>query len=106
MTYVKLFATLGSGLLATTVGFFLTSGATAAVKVMVMVLGAITTLLLYGFCFWIDNTDRLERNSLFFLKGEMNSQSLSFQRLQFLDREAVDAVSRPTARRKPARAEA
>ena len=106
VTYVKLFATLGSGLLATTLGFSLTSGATAIVKVMVIGLGVVTTLLLYGICFWIDNTDNLERDSSYFLKGEMNSQSLSLQRLRFLDREAVNAVSRPAARHKPARAEA
>lgn len=99
VTYLKLFATLGSGLLATTLGFSLTSGATAVVKVMVIGLGAAITLLIYGVCFWIDNTDHLERDSSCFLKSEMNSQSLSLQRLRFLDREAVDAVSRPAARR-------
>ena len=93
MTYLKLFATLGSGLLATTLGFSLTSGATALVKVMVIGLGVVTTLLLYGICFWIDNTDRLEWDSASFLKDELNSQSLSLQRVRFLDREAVDAVS-------------
>jgi hypothetical protein len=106
VTYLKLFAILGSGLLATTLGFSLTSGATAVVKVMVIGLGVVTTLLLYGTCFWIDNTDRLEWNSASFLKDDLNSQSLSLQRLRFLDREALDAVSRSVARHKPARAEA
>jgi hypothetical protein len=99
VTYVKLFATLGSGLLATTIGFFLTSGSNAVAKVLVIGLGVVVTLLIYSFCFWIDNTDHLERDSSGFLKTEMNSQSLSFQRLKFLDREAVDAVSRPAERR-------
>ncbi len=101
VTYLKLFATLGSGLLATTLGFFLTSGTAAIVKVMMIGLGVVTTLVIYGFCFWIDNTDHLEKDSSPFLKGEMNSQSLSLQRLRFLDREAVDAVSRPGSRRQP-----
>ncbi len=98
VTYLKLFATLGSGLLATTLGFSLTSGATAIVKVMVIGLGVAITLLIYGFCFWIDNTDHLERDSSAFIKREMNSQSLSLQRIRFLDREAVDAVSRSAAK--------
>jgi len=102
ITYLKLFATLGSGLLATTLGFSMTSGATAVVKVIVIGLGVLVTLLLYGICFWIDNTDHLERDTAPFLKSEMNSQSLSLQQLQFLAREAVDAVSRPTERHKPA----
>ncbi|PYV39677.1 MAG: hypothetical protein DMG09_08595 [Acidobacteria bacterium] len=35
VTYLKLFATLGGGLLMTTLGFVFTPGATAVVKVMV-----------------------------------------------------------------------
>ena len=91
VTYLKLFATLGTGLVATTLGFSMTSGASAMVKVVVIGLGVVTTLLLYGICFWIDNTDHLERDSSQFLKGEMNSQSLSLQRLQFIHGETVDA---------------
>ena len=98
VTYLKLFATLGSGLLATTLGFSLTSGATALMKVAVIGLGVVVTGLVYAICFAIDNTDHLDRDSSFFLKSEMNSQSLSLQRLRFLDREAADAVSRPAAR--------
>jgi uncharacterized protein (DUF697 family) len=98
VTYLKLFATLGSGLLATTIGFFLTSGANAVVKVMVIGLGVVITSLIYAVCFWVDNTDHLERDSSAFLKAEMNSQSLSLQKLKFLDREAIDAVPRPAAR--------
>jgi hypothetical protein len=99
VTYLKLFATLGSGLLATTLGFSLTSGATAIVKVMVIGLGIAVTSLIYAICFWIDNTDHLEQDSSPFLKVEMNSQSLSLQRLRFLELEAVDAVSQSAARR-------
>ncbi len=98
VTYLKLFATLGSGLLATTLGFSLTSGSTAVAKVMMIGLGVAITLLIYGFCFWIDNTDNLEKDSSPFIKGELNSQSLSLQRLRFFDREGVDAVSRSVAK--------
>jgi hypothetical protein len=97
VTYIKLFATLGSGLIATTLGFALTSGAAAAAKVMVLGLGIVVTIGIYAICFWIDNTDYLERDSCSFLKREMNSQALSLQQLRFFDREATDAVSRSRA---------
>ncbi len=89
VTYPKLFATLGGGLLATTLGFVLTPGATAVVKLMVIGLGVAATLLGYGVCFLMDNTDRLESDSASFLKRELNSQSLSTQRLRVFDREVV-----------------
>jgi len=89
VTYVKLFATLGGGLLATTLAFALTPGATAVVKVLMIGLGVAATLLGYGVCFLMDNTDRLESDSASFLKRELNSQSLSAQRLRILDREVV-----------------
>src|SRR5206468_5109309 len=60
VTYVKLFATLGGGLLATTLAFALTPGATVVVKLIVIGLGVAATVFGYGVCFWIDNTDRLE----------------------------------------------
>ena len=106
VTYLKLFATLGGGLFITTLGFFLTSGATAVVKVAMIVIGVIATLLLYLICFWIDNTDPLERDSASFLKTDLNSQSLSLQRVRFLDHEASDAVSRSGTRHESIRAEA
>ena len=89
MTYPKLFATLGGGLLATTLGFVMTPGATAIVKLMVIGLGVAATALGYGVCFLMDNTDRLESDSASFLKCELNSQSLSLQKLGIFDREAV-----------------
>lgn len=98
VTYLKLFATLGLGLVVTTIGFSLTSAAMVVVKILVIGLGIVLTSLIYGICFWIDNTDRLERDSAAFLKPEMNSQSLSLQELRFLDQEGMDAVSRPDAR--------
>jgi len=104
VTYVKLFATLGGGLLATTLAFALTPGATAVVKVLMIGLGVAATLLGYGVCFLMDNTDRLESDSASFLKAELSSQSLSLQRLRIFDREAVDAVSGSVARHQPARA--
>jgi len=87
-TYPKLFATLGGGLLATTLGFVMTPGATAIVKLMVIGLGVAATLLGYGVCFLMDNTDRLESDSASFLKREL-SQSLRAQRLRISDREVV-----------------
>jgi ABC-type transport system involved in cytochrome bd biosynthesis fused ATPase/permease subunit len=102
ITYLKLFATLGSGLVATTIGFSLTSGATAVVKVLMIGLGIVITALICGLCFWIDNTDHLERDSAAFLKSEMNSQSLSLQIIRFSDQEAINAVSRSVTRRYPA----
>jgi hypothetical protein len=98
VTYLKLFATLGSGLAATTIGFSLTSGATAVVKVMMIGLGIVITALIYGICFWIDNTDQLERDSAVFIKAEMNSQSLCLQEIRFSDQEVINAVSRSAAR--------
>jgi hypothetical protein len=95
VTYLKLFASLGGGLLATTVGFYFATQSTALVKVIVIGLGAAATFLLYGVCFWVDNTDLLERDSAPFLRTELNSQSLSLQQWLILDREAVDEVSRP-----------
>jgi len=89
VTYVKLFATLGGGLLATTLGFVMTPGATAVVKVLMIGLGVAATALAYGVCFLMDNTDRLESDSASFLRRELNSQSLSAQRLRILDREVV-----------------
>src|SRR5213593_1448922 len=81
VTYPKLFATLGGGLLATTLAFALTPGATVVVKLILIGLGVAVTLLGYGVCFWIDNTDGLETDSASFVKGELSSQSLSLQKL-------------------------
>ena len=85
VTYPKLFASLGGGLLVTTLGFFFVSEATAIVKVLVIGLGAAATLLLYLIALWIDHTDGLERNTASFLRNEVNSQSLSLQRIAFFD---------------------
>jgi hypothetical protein len=106
ITYIKLFATLGVGLLFTTVGFSLTSGANTVVKVMVIGLGIAVPGILFAICFWLDNTDHLEKDAAFFLKANLNSQSLSLQRIQFLSQEAVNAVSRSAAKREPAGAKA
>src|SRR5437867_7179842 len=67
VTYVKLFATLGGGLLATTLAFALTPGATTVVKVLMIGLGVAATLLGYVVCFLMDNTDRLESDAASFL---------------------------------------
>jgi hypothetical protein len=102
VTYPKLFGSLSAGLLATTLGFYFASAGPALQKVIVIGLGAAATLMFYGICFWVDNTDLLERDSARFLRSELNSQSLSLQRVSFLDREALDAVSRPDAQHRPA----
>lgn len=88
VTYLKLFPTLGGGLLVTTLGFILTPAESAAVKLMMLGLGVVATLALYGVSLWIDNSDPLERDSAPFIRREMNSQSLSLQKLRILDREA------------------
>jgi hypothetical protein len=98
VTYPKLFATLGSGLFITSLGFFLTSEATAVVKVAMILAGTVATLLFYAVCFWMDNTEILERDSAPFLKTDLNSQSLSLQRVRFLDHDAFDALSRTASR--------
>ncbi len=85
VTYPKLFASLGGGLLVTTLGFFFVSDGTAIIKVVVIGLGAVATLLLYAVSLWVDHTDALELQAASFLKNEMNSQSLSLQRLAFFD---------------------
>ncbi len=102
VTYLKLFVTLAAGLLVTTLGFSIASGTSAVTKILVIVLGALFTLALYGVCFWIDNTDHLERESACFLRHEMNSQSLSLQMIHFNHREDSNAVSRPCAKHQPA----
>jgi hypothetical protein len=89
VTYLKLFPTLGGGLLVITLGFILTPQATAVGKLTVMGIGVAITLLVYALCFWIDNTDRLENDSAPFLKIEMNSQSLSLQRVRIHNREGA-----------------
>ncbi len=98
VTYPKLFASLGGGLLVTTLGFLLASTGTVILKVALIVFGVFTTVIFYALCFLVDNTDRLERDSAHFIKPELNSQSLSLQQISFIDREGIDAVSRPAVR--------
>ncbi len=98
VTDPKLFASLGGGLLVTTVGSLLASAGTAILKVALIGFGILSTAIFYALCFAVDNTDRLQRDSAPFIKGEMNSQSLSLQRISFVDREGIDALSRHIAR--------
>ena len=65
------------------------AGTLVAGMVGLIGLGVAATLLGYGVCFLMDNTDRLESDSASFLRRELNSQSLSAQRLRIFDREAV-----------------
>jgi len=78
VTYPKLFAAIGFGLLITTAGFAVSAGASAFMKVFIIGLGAVLTLSFHGVCFWMERQDALERD-LPFLKNEMNAQSMSLQ---------------------------
>ena len=81
VTYPKLFGTIGFGLLTTTAGFALGSGASALGKISIICLGIALTASLYGFCFWQESRDALDRD-LPFVKNAMNSQSMSQQRIR------------------------
>jgi hypothetical protein len=94
VTYIKLFGSLGVGLLLTTAGFLFTNRATAIVKLAVIGSGILITAFLYAVSLWLDNRDPLERDSARFLKHELNSASLSLERVCFLAHEAPDEVSR------------
>ncbi len=94
VTYPKLFASLGGGLLVTTLGFLLASTGTVIVKVSLIVGGIFTTIIFYGLCFLVDNSDRLEGDSASFIKPELNSQSLSLQQVSFVDREGLCGIAK------------
>ena len=79
VTYPKLFATLGCGLLITTGGFALANS--SAGKIAVIITGVVVTLAVHGVCFWLEKNDALDHD-LLFLRNEMSSQSLSHQRIQ------------------------
>jgi hypothetical protein len=95
VTYIKLFGSLGLGLLLTTAGFLFTNRATAVVKLVMIGSGVVVTAMLYAVSFWLDNQDPLESDSARFLKNELNSGSLSLQQIRFHAKEAFDEVSRP-----------
>jgi hypothetical protein len=78
VTYPKLFASIGVGLLTTTAGFALSAGASALSKVFIIALGAVLTLSFHGVCLWMERQDALDRD-LTFLKSAMNAQSMSLQ---------------------------
>jgi hypothetical protein len=95
VTYPKLFAALGGGLLFTTAGFAWASRASAGQKIGLLLLGIFTTAVLYGVFFWLDTRDPLDFNTTPFLRQHFNSQSLSLQRVAFIEREvSKNAVSR------------
>jgi hypothetical protein len=106
ITYVKLFGSLGIGLLLMTVSFAFANRGSALDKITVIVLSVLATAGLYGISFWLDNRDPLASNTTPFLKNEFNSQSLSLQQLALLDHEvSANEVQRPSRRHHPARAE-
>jgi hypothetical protein len=98
VTYIKLFGSLGLGLLLTTGGFLFTNRATAVVKLVMIGSGVILTAMLYAVSFWLDNQDPLESDSARFLKNELNSVSLSLQQIRFHAKEGSDEVSRSAQR--------
>ena len=81
VTYSRLFAALGGGLLLTTVGFALSGGSSAFGKIAVIGLGVVITCSFYGICFWMERNDTLDRD-LPFLKNTLNVQSMSQQTIQ------------------------
>jgi hypothetical protein len=106
ITYVKLFGSLGIGLLLMTVSFAFANRGSALGKITVIVLSVLATAGLYGISFWLDNRDPLGSNTTPFLKNEFNSQSLSLQQLTLLDHEVSgNEIQRPSRRHHQARAE-
>ena len=106
ITYVKLFGSLGIGLLLMTVSFAFANRGSALDKIAVIVLSVLATAGLYGISFWLDNRDPLGSNTTPFLKNEFNSQSLSLQQLTLLDHEVSgNEVQRPSRKHHQARAE-
>ena len=81
VTYHRLFAALGGGLLITTLGFALSSGASAFGKVAIIGIGIVITLSFYGICFLMERNDALDRDQPF-LKNTQNVQSMSEQTIQ------------------------
>ena len=92
VTYVKLFASLGVGLLVTTISFAVACHASAIQKVSFIGFGVGVTVVLYVLSFWLDNRDPLGSDLPFF-RNEFNSQSLSLQRVAIVDR---DEIPRPS----------
>jgi hypothetical protein len=107
VTYPKAFGSLGVGLLFTTVAFASADRASATQKIGLLVMGIFITAGLYTLSLWLDSLDPLDLNTTAFLRQEFNSQSMSLQRLAFLEREvSTNAVSRSDHGHHPGRAEA
>ena len=87
VTYLKLFASLGIGLLIMTVAFALVNRGSALLKIAIIVFAVLVTAGFYAVSFWFDNRDPLDSNTTPFLKREFNSQCLSLQQLKLLDHE-------------------
>jgi flagellar basal body-associated protein FliL len=105
VTYLKLFASLGIGLLIMTVAFALVNRGSALLKIAIIVFAVLVTAGFYAVSFWFDNRDPLDSNTTPFLKLEFNSQSLSLQQLKLLDREVLKhEVSRPAQKHQQVRA--
>ncbi len=92
VTYVKLFASLGIGLLVITVSFAVATHGSAIQKICLIGLSVGVTVVIYIVSFWLDNRDPLE-SGLTFLRNEFNSQTLSLQRVAILDRNEIPRSS-------------
>jgi hypothetical protein len=84
---LKLFASLGIGLLIMTVAFALVNRGSAVLKIAVIVFAVLVTAGFYAVSFWLDNQDPLDSNTTPFLKRQFSSQSLSLQQLKLLEHE-------------------
>jgi hypothetical protein len=80
VTYGKLFLTLGGGLLITALGFSMASGAGTLAKIGIICLGGFITAALHGLCWFMESRDRTDCD-VPFLKGSVNSQTASLQKI-------------------------
>lgn len=78
VTYIKLFASIGVGLLITTVGFVVNSKAGIIGRIFTLLLGSLVTFALYGLCFWFERQDPIAR-AVKYLKLRWHSHSASRQ---------------------------
>jgi len=82
VSYIKVFAVIGIGLLITTVIYMLSSGGGGIAKIMSLVVGVLFTCALYGVCLWMERQGGIARR-LPFLKRNWISVSQSRQTVQY-----------------------
>jgi len=76
VTYIKLFASIGVGLLITTAGFIGSSKAGIVGRIFALLAGSLITFALYGLCYWLERQDPIAR-AVAFLKLRWQSHSAS-----------------------------